>query len=155
MTEAINHPPRTHAGRLTAMYVGLGLTVVATIAPFVDRAAGHVQAGHIRSGYPAYSPERVDSAVTTYLIILTVVGVLGVAGWIWTTWALRSGKRWARWASTAMFAAGTSVALTALLIKDTSGDTGLAPLLGWIGLAPCLAGLVAVTRQWRRPSSER
>jgi hypothetical protein len=53
-------------------------------------------------------------------------------------------------AATAVFALGTSVALTALLVKDTSGDTGLAPLLGWVGMLPCLAGLGAVTMLWRR-----
>jgi hypothetical protein len=78
------------------MYAGLALTVVATIAPYVDRATGHVLADHIRAGYPTYSQERIDSAVTTYLVILTVVGVLGVVSWVWTTWAVKSGKRWAR-----------------------------------------------------------
>jgi hypothetical protein len=36
-----------------------------------------------------------------------------------------------------MFALGTSIALADLLIKDTSGDTGLPPLLGWVGLLSC------------------
>ncbi|MEU6077438.1 hypothetical protein [Micromonospora sp. NPDC047074] len=145
-----HRPPSGPARHLAVMYVGLALTVVATIAPYVDRATAHVLADHIRTGYPTYSPERVDSAVTTYLIILTVVGVLGVGSWAWTMWAVRSGRRWARWAATAAFALGTSVALTGLLVKDTSGDTGLAPLLGWLTVAPCLAGLVAVAMLWRR-----
>ncbi|MEU8248888.1 hypothetical protein [Nonomuraea sp. NPDC048916] len=150
MTRTINRAPSTQTRRPIAMYTGLVLTVAAMIAPYVDRATGHVLADHIRAGYPAYSQERIDSAVTAYLVILTVVGVLGVVSWVWTTWAVRSGKRWARWAATAMFALGTSVALTGLFVKDTSGDTGLAPLLGWIGMAPCLAGLVAVAMLWRR-----
>ena len=45
-----------------------------------------------------------------------------------------------------------TVALTDLLIKDTSGDTGLAPMLGWIGILPCSAGLVAVALLWKRSS---
>ena len=45
-------------------------------------------------------------------------------------------------------ALGTAVALVDLLIKDTSGDTGLPPLLGWAGMLPCLAGLLAVTLLW-------
>jgi hypothetical protein len=36
-----------------------------------------------------------------------------------------------------------------LLVKDTSGDTGLPPLLGWTGMAPCLAGLLALALLWR------
>jgi hypothetical protein len=49
-----------------------------------------------------------------------------------------------------MFSLGTAVALTALLVKDTSGDTGLSPVLGWIGMTPCLAGLFAVVSLLRR-----
>jgi hypothetical protein len=133
-----------------ALYTGLALTVCATVAPFVDRATANVLAQHIRDGYPAYGPERVGSAVSTWLVILSVVGVLGVAGWIGTIRAVTAGKTWARWLATALFALGTSVALAALLVPDTSGDTGLAPLLGWIGVLPCVAGAAAVTMLWRR-----
>jgi hypothetical protein len=48
-----------------------------------------------------------------------------------------------------MFVVGTTIALLDLLIKDTSGDTGLSPLLGWSGMLPCAAGLVAVIVLWR------
>ena len=51
-----------------------------------------------------------------------------------------------------MFVAGTAVALTALLTKDTSGEVGLAPLLGWLGMLPAGAGLVTVGLLWRTPS---
>jgi hypothetical protein len=49
-----------------------------------------------------------------------------------------------------MFVLGTGIAVIDLLVKDTSGDTGLPPLLGWAGMLPCLAGLLAVTLLWRR-----
>jgi hypothetical protein len=109
-----------------------------------------VLASHIRAGYPSYTQVRIDSAVTTYLVYLSVVGALGIICWVWAIWALKAGKLWARWAATAMFALGTGIALIDLLVKDTSGDTGLPPLLGWAGLLPCLAGLLAVTLLWRR-----
>ena len=133
-----------------AMYVGLGLTVVAMIVPYVDHATANVLADHIRVGYPAYAQARIDSAVTTYLVYLSVVGALGIICWLWTVWAVKAGKRWARGAATVMFALGTGIALIDLLVKDTSGDTGLPPLLGWAGMLPCLAGLLAVTLLWRR-----
>lgn len=133
-----------------AMYAGLGLTVVAMIVPYVDHATANMLAGHIRAGYPAYTQARIDSAVTTYLVYLSVVGALGIICWLWTIWAVKAGKRWARGAATAMFALGTGIALIDLLVKDTSGDTGLPPLLGWAGMLPCLAGLLAVTLLWRR-----
>jgi len=146
---------KRHQPALRAMYAGLVLTVVATIAPYVDRAIGNVLADHIKDGYPTYSHEQIDAAVTLWMVILSVVGALGIVSWIWTIWAVRARKAWARWAVAAVFVLGTSVALTALLIKDTSGDTGLAPLLGWSGMLPCLAGLGAVLLLWRpsRPSS--
>jgi hypothetical protein len=132
------------------MYAGLGLTVVALVTPYIDHATANVLAGHIRAGYPTYARARIDSAVTTYLVYLSVVGALGIICWLWTIWALKAGKRWARGAATAMFALGTGIALIDLLMKDTSGDTGLPPLLGWAGMLPCLAGLLAVVLLWRR-----
>jgi hypothetical protein len=133
-----------------AMYAGLGLTVVALIALYVDHVTANVLADHIRAGYPAYAQARIDSAVTTYLVYLSVVGALGIICWLGTIRALKAGKRWARGAATVMFALGTGIALIDLLVRDTSGDTGLPPLLGWAGMLPCLAGLLAVMLLWRR-----
>ena len=133
-----------------AMYAGLGLTVVAVIVAYVDHATANVLAGHIRAGYPGYTQARIDTAVTTYLVYLSVVGVLGILCWLAAIRAVKAGKRWARGAATAMFALGTGIAVIDLLVKDTSGDTGLPPLLGWAGMLPCLAGLLAVTLLWRR-----
>jgi hypothetical protein len=132
------------------MYAGLALTVVTLIVPYIDHATANVLANHIRAGYPTDSQARIDTAVTTYLVYLSIIGALGVICWFWTIRALTARKRWARSTATAMFALGTGIALFDLLVKDTSGDTGLPPLLGWIGMLPCLAGLVAVTLLWRR-----
>lgn len=142
----------THRARsaIRAMYAGLGLTVVALIVPYIDHATADELTDHIRAGYPTYSQARIDSAVTTYLIYLSVVGALGTISWLSTIWAVKAAKGWARGAATAMFALGTGIALTDLLIRDTSGDTGLPPLLGWAGVLPCLAGVFAVTQLWRR-----
>lgn len=133
------------------MYVGLTLTVLATIATYVDRGTSHLLADHIWAGYPNYPQGRVDSAVTTYLVVLSVIGALGVLAWLATAWAVKAGKRWARPAATVMLMLGISVGLAGLLTKDTSGTTGLPPELGWAGMIPCLAGVVAVTLLWRRP----
>lgn len=85
-----------------------------------------------------------------YLIYLSIVGALGIICWFCAIWAVRTGKRWARSVTTLMLALGVGIALFNLLVKDTSGDTGLPPLLGWVGMLPCLAGLLAVTLLWRR-----
>ena len=133
-----------------AMYAGLGLTVAAMIVLYVDHVTGNLLADHIRVGYPAYTQARIDAAVTTYLVYLSIVGALGIVCWLWTIWAVKAGKWWARGAATAVFTLGTAIALIDLLIKDTSGDTGLPPLLGWAGVLPSLAGLLAVTLLWSR-----
>ena len=78
---------------LGAMYAGLGLAVVALIVPYADHATANVLAGHIRAGYPTYTQARIDSAVTTYLVYLSVVGALGIICWIWMIWAVKAGKR--------------------------------------------------------------
>lgn len=155
----INPAPKTtrplgkHQRRAIAtMYAGLVLTGGALIALYVDHATANKLADHIRAGYPTYSQPRIDTAVTTYLVYLSVIGALGIICWLWTIWALKAGKRWTRAIATAMFALGTGTALFDLLIKDTSGQTGLPPLLGWTGMLPCLAGLLAVTLLWRDPN---
>ncbi|MEU3224808.1 hypothetical protein ABZ695_16850 [Streptomyces sp. NPDC006976] len=142
--------PLPARGPLAAMYAGLALTVLATIAPYADRGTTHLLADHIRAGYPDYSQAQIDSAVTTYLVVSTVIGALGVLAWLTTAWTVKSGKRWAPALATAVFVTAAATGLTGLLIKDTSGATGLPPELGWAGLIPCLAGAVAVTLLWRR-----
>ena len=149
---AMTHHDRSAIG---AMYAGLGLTVAAMIILYVDHATGSVLVGHIRAGYPSYGQVRIDAAVTTYLIYLSVLGALGVLSWLCTIWAASTRKPWARWVATALFAAGTSIAAFNLLVKDTSGDTGLPPLLGWVGMLPSLAGLLAVIFLWRRPQAAK
>ena len=143
--------PYPARGALAAMYAGLALTVLATIATYVDRGTTRLLAARIRAGYPSYPQARVDSAVTAYLVVLSVVGALGVLAWLTTAWAVRARKRWARPAATVMFMLGTSVGLAGLLTKDTCGATGLPPQLGWAGMLPCLAGVIAIALLWRRP----
>ena len=75
------HHERSAVG---AMYAGLGLTVVAMIVAYVDHATANMLAGHIRAGYPTYTQARIDSAVTTYLVYLSLVGALGIICWLWT-----------------------------------------------------------------------
>jgi hypothetical protein len=133
-----------HRPAVAAMYAGLTLTVIATIVPHVNHATANMLAEHIRAGYPAYTDARIDTAVMTYIVYLSVLGVLGVVGWLATISAVKAGKRWVRGGATALFALATGIALFDLLVKDTSGDTGLPPLLGWVGMPPCLAGLLAV-----------
>lgn len=134
---------------IATLLAGLGLTVTGLVVLYVDYLAGNVLRGHIRSGYPALPATDIDTAATIYLVYLSILGVLGILFWSVTTWAVATGKRWARWLATAIFLLAGAVALTNLMITDTSGDTGLPPLLGWLGMLPCVAGLAVVVQLWR------
>jgi hypothetical protein len=138
---------------LTAMSAGLILTIVATVVPFLRTPTGELIARHVRAGYPSYDDRQVGAAVMIYLVGLAVVGVLGTACWVVSIVATHAGKRWVPWVATVAFVVGTGIALFDLSIRDTSGDTGLPPLVGWIGVLPSVAGFVAVLLLWLRRSS--
>ncbi|MFJ4902369.1 hypothetical protein [Streptomyces sp. NPDC088727] len=142
--------PDRRRGAIGAMYTGLALTLIATATPYADRATTHLLADHIRDGYPTYSQARVDSAVSTYLVLLSVIGALGVLAWIGAARSVRAGRRWARPAATVLFALGAGAGLAGLLTTDTSGATGLPPALGWAGMTPSLAGALAIALLWRK-----
>lgn len=137
-------PQRTHVP-LVLMYLGLGLTMVATVAPLLAR---ELIEDHVRSGYPSYSDARVGDAATAWMVALAVIGVLGTAGWLLSIWAVRR-QRHAEVIATVVLAAGLAVSLTAALTPDTSGEVGLAPALGAALMLPCVAGLGAVLLMWR------
>lgn len=145
---------RTPGDRATLATIGAGvvLTLVAAVFPFVDRATTTVLAEHIRAGYPTYGSAEINAAVTAYLVILSLVGVLGLLGWLGTVWAARAGKGWTGWLATGLFVAAACASLAALTVRDTSGDVGLAPLLGWLQVLPCIPGLAAVVLLWKRTS---
>jgi hypothetical protein len=134
---------------ILAMHLGWISTVVALASVWIDHATANVLAQHIRAGYPHYSSAHVHSAATTYLIYLSVVGGAGLIAWLSTIRAVKHNRRWIPSAATVTFILAASLSVTDLLIRDTSGDTGLPPDLGWVGLLPCLPGLVAVILLWK------
>jgi hypothetical protein len=136
---------------LFTMYAGLVFTIITMIILYVDHATANVLAGHIKASYPSYSQSSVDSAAMIYLIYLSIVGALGIVSWLNVIWGASKDKGWTRWVATGIFTLGTIIALFNLVVKDTSGDTGLPPLLGLSGLLPCIAGLLVVIMLWRKP----
>jgi hypothetical protein len=130
--------------------VGLVATALVTAYAWVDSATTATLAAHVAASYPALGAAEVDAAASAYLAILTSVGVLGAVAWVVVARAARRGRAWAPWAGTAALLLGLGVALAGLTVRDTSGDVGLAPALGWAQLVPCAVGLVAVAALWRR-----
>ncbi|GGM23383.1 hypothetical protein ACFQBY_18460 [Promicromonospora citrea] len=132
------------------LWAGLAATLLVTAYAWVDSATSQVLAGHVAASYPAYGAAEVDAAVAAYLAILTILGVLGTATWAVVARAARSGRAWAPLAGTVALVLAVGTALVGLTTRDTSGDVGLAPALGWAQLLPCAVGLVAVALLWRR-----
>ncbi|WP_448810368.1 hypothetical protein [Agromyces bauzanensis] len=118
--------------------------------PFVDNATTRFLADHILASYPSYGSEEIETAVMQYLVILSAVGGLGLVSWLAVIWATQSGRSWAAWAATGILLVAGCIALAGLTVTDTSGDVGLAPLLAWLQLLPCVVGLVAVVQLWRQ-----
>ncbi|MFI6735521.1 hypothetical protein ACIBI9_21560 [Nonomuraea sp. NPDC050451] len=129
------------------MFGGAVLTLIAALFPLIDQPA---LADHLRAGYPAYGPEEIGGAVTAYTVIVAVVGAIGLLGWFATVWAVRVGKGWARWLASGLLAIAAVIAVAGLTVQDVNGQVGLAPLVGWIQVLPCVAGLAAVVPLWRR-----
>ncbi|WP_109211790.1 MULTISPECIES: hypothetical protein [Microbacterium] len=135
---------------LTLLYLGAALTLVAAALPLVPHFRALLR-DHVSAGYPGYTQPDVDTAVTTYVGILVVVGGLGLLGWGAALWAAHAGARATRWLMAGLLVAGALLAIAALTIRDTSGDVGLAPLFGWLLVAPCVAGAAAFVL-WTRPA---
>ncbi len=137
-------------GALVALWAGLVLTIAVTAFAFIDNATARVLADHIGATYPAYAPVEIDAAVSAYLVILAVIGGLGVVGWLSTIGVARISRRAAGALASVLLVIAVVLALAGLTISDTSGEVGLAPLLAWLQLLPCVAGLAAVVLFWRK-----
>ncbi|MEV1128300.1 hypothetical protein [Agromyces sp. NPDC049794] len=142
--------PTTNRAALATLWGGLAMTILVTVAAFVDDATTRMLAGHIQASYPSYGTDEIGTATSIYLVVLAVVGGLGVLTWIATIWATARGTRWAPWLATVVFLTAVCIALAGLTVRDTSGDVGLVPVLAWLQVIPCVVGLVAVAHLWRQ-----
>lgn len=145
-------PPGQRAA-LPALWIGLALTAGVGAYALLDGSTTHVLADHIRATYPAFDAQDVQAGVAAYVTILLGVTGLGAAGWLATIWAARSGRGWTIWLAVALLVAAVGVAAVGLTTLDTSGEVGLAPLMGWLLMLPSLPGLVAVVLLWTRRRS--
>ncbi|TCC50920.1 hypothetical protein E0H75_12250 [Kribbella capetownensis] len=143
-------PPRSPAYVRPALYAGLLLTVLATLAPLIDLATADSIGDHVRAAYPSWSADDVAKDRAAITIYLVAVGVVGLAGWLTSIVGVARNKRWARWVSTTLLLLGATIQLTDLSVGGEAYSTIVPPLHGVIGVLPSLAGLVAVVGLWRR-----
>ncbi|MFD9894069.1 hypothetical protein ACFWY9_32370 [Amycolatopsis sp. NPDC059027] len=131
---------------LTAAYVGLALTVVATLAVVIGNDALLRHLHEVEDGWIA--PDKVavtHSVVATYLYAL---GGLGVVSWLLIAWMVKTGKRGTRVVAVTLLLLGGGIAVMNLLMEEY-GRRVLPTLLGVAGVLPCLAGLAVVVLLWR------
>lgn len=145
------HPTAPRQRRaLPALRAGLALTLAVGAYALIDVSTTQVLADHLRATYPTFGAREVEAGVQAYVAILLTVTGLGALGWLSTIWAARSGKAWSAWLATVALVAAVAIALAGLTTVDTSGEVGLAPVMGWLLLLPVLPGVVAVVKLWRR-----
>lgn len=146
----ITAPPQTASYVRRALYGGLLLTVVATLAPVVDLMTVDTIGDHVRAAYPDWSADAVAKDRNAITIYLVAVGLLGLVGWVWSIVAVARGSRRLRAICTTLFVVGATVQLIGLSVGGEAYTTIVPPLHGVIGFLPSLAGLVAVAGVWRR-----
>lgn len=132
-----------------AMYGGLALAVIGTLAPLLDMVTLDVLWEHVQAAYPEWGPELVAADRNAIAIYLVITGGLGILAWLGTIWGVATRKRWARAAVTTAFAAGVLVTLVNLTFTGGQYDLVLPALYRLVTALPTLAGLVVVVQVWR------
>ncbi|MEU4547340.1 hypothetical protein [Nonomuraea dietziae] len=149
MAATIDRATSAHARHSVAMYLGLALTILATLAPLLDIATVDTLSGHVRDAYPTWGQDLVAMDRDAIVVYLVVTGVLGTILWLLTIWAVMTAKRWARFAALIGFGAGALVALTNLTMGGDHYDVVVPYAYGTLTLLPCVAGFAALISLWR------
>lgn len=129
---------------VTAMGIGLLLTVITLTALTIDRVSVHSIADHVDA---LYAPLDLHPDPNVLFGILYVIGVTGVLLWLTMIWGVRRHRRWARVVASIVFMVSTSIALLVLFVSEY-GTQIFPTAWGILGLLPSIAGLVAVILLW-------
>ena len=137
---------RDRRGAVTAMGIGLLITVIVSIALIIDQLNGQTLVRHVQV---LYAPHDLNPDPNILFGYLYVVGVIGILLWLATIWGIIQRKRGARVVATIVFVLGSSVALFNVFVSEY-GMQIFPTLWGVLGLLPSVAGLVAVIVLWRQ-----
>lgn len=137
-----------------AMWTGLGLTVLAAVAPLLDLVTTGTIEAHVRATYPDWPDDWVQADATALVVGLGVIGVLGIVGWLITLRGTVRGRRWAPIVATVLWV--LAVVITGYVAAAPTGayDQLVPTGIGVLTALPCLAGLVAVVQLWRHRLGE-
>ena len=150
MTSARTVAPSVRDRQLDdALHIGLAAQLLVLLMPVVDWLTFDSIATHVRAAYPAWGPGEVALDHDAIVWSLLGVGLLGSLGWLWAIRTSRRAGHRSRIITTALFALGTTVAVTSLLFAGGAYDRVLPLWYGIAGIVPCLAGLTAVVAVWQ------
>jgi len=135
---------RTPRSEVTAMGIGLLLTLVMLVALIIDQTSVNTIADHVAA---LYGPLNLHPDPNVLFNILYVTSVIGILLWVTMIWGVRRQKAWARVVVSIIFLAATSLALMVLFVSEFGFRIFPAPV-GILGLLPGIAGLVAVVLLW-------
>jgi hypothetical protein len=140
-------PPASVLTAVKLMYVGAGVSAVATLVTISSLNSGIVTANHSATGQanPGLTTGGLYTAEFPSLVAVVVLGLITVGLWIWMARANRAGNRWARITAIVFFGLNT------LMLRFALGES-LSSLL--ISVLDWLVGLGAIVLLWRRQSSE-
>jgi hypothetical protein len=100
----------------------------------------------IRTQHPHYTASQVNTAATSSIALIVVVGLIGIGLWIWMARANQAGKNWARITGTVLFGIDT-LDLLGLFAERPAALSVVFAVVTW------LIGLGAVIMLWRRDST--
>jgi hypothetical protein len=129
---------------VTAMGVGLLLTLVMVVALVIDQTSNNSIADHVDA---LYGPLNLHPDPNVLFGILYLASVIGVLLWVSMIWGVARQKAWARVVVSMVFLAATSLALLVLFVSEFGSRIFPAPV-GILSLVPGVAGLVAVVLLW-------
>jgi hypothetical protein len=139
--------PRSTRRATRSLAVGLGLGLLAGLAPVVDLLTVGGLAAHLRSVYAGTgATPPAASAIATYLV---GVALLGALGWLATLRAVRRGRPRAPVTAGVFLVLGAVLAVVDLTVTEY-GRPILPTWLGVLGLVPVVPGLVATVLLGRR-----
>lgn len=138
---------------ITAMRVGLGLTVLAMLYLLLDQIVLHNLSDHLRDLYTGHTPEGQDPGDTTFVAgVLYTIGVLGIVSWLLVIRATRNGKSWVRTGGLVLFLLGLVTACATFVVGEYGTAIVPTPLAVAFAL-PCVAGLAAVVNLFKRDNA--
>lgn len=140
---------KTTSPGLRALYAGLVLTTLVSLAPLIDLATVDSIGDHVRAAYPDWSSDLVRTDRNAIVGYFAVANALGIPLWLWTSHLAATGHRRTRAVATWCFAAGACLAITNLGMGGAAYDTVVPVAYGLLGLAPVAAGLAALVPLWR------